>query len=74
MGDMLGYALRRVAWTLPILLLTLTLVFFVLREIAHAALDPRVREGLGPRPAPVGRNQARARPTGQATPVPPRPQ
>ena len=27
-GDVLSYAARRIAWTVPILLLTLTLVFF----------------------------------------------
>ena len=43
---MISYALRRAAWTVPILFLTLTLVFFVLRGIGGDPLRRGQLAGL----------------------------
>jgi ABC-type dipeptide/oligopeptide/nickel transport system permease component len=68
-GRVLVYALRRLAWTVRILLLTLTLVFFVLRGIGGDPLRHGRPVGLSnavwvksgdPKPEAIERNMRRA--------------
>ena len=69
-GDVLSYAGRRIAWTIPILFLTLTLVFFALRAIGGDPLRRGQLVGLSnvawvktgdPKPEAIERNARRAR-------------